>query len=350
MNSVVNRSIFFGITLSLLFTIVVSSIFLTAFPVDSWLMLWEKKIFELPFIIVTPVSSLLLGATTGLIIGFYWRKQLMEMESAVETLTQGGSNKIDEKTLHVAEINDVFQQLKELEKYIHEQTKRNQKLISERVEDQEEQIEKVISEERNRLARELHDSVSQELFAASMMVSAINESNPNGNEVMIKQLKQVEVVIQQAQLEMRALLLHLRPIALKDKTLKEGIKQLLDELKQKVPIEITWKMEQVALSRGVEDHLFRILQESVSNTLRHSKAHSLDILLIERDNNVILRVIDDGVGFQLEKSQSSSYGLTNMRERAAEIGANLRIISVPNEGTRLEVRVPIIEAEGEEND
>ena len=78
----------------------------------------------------------------------------------------------------------------------------------------------------------------------------------------------VEEMIHQSQLEMRALLLHLRPVALKNKTLQEGIEELLIELSQKVTMEIKWKVEDFPLDKGVEDHLFRILQESVSNTLK----------------------------------------------------------------------------------
>ncbi|MCG2963560.1 sensor histidine kinase, partial [Escherichia coli] len=83
-----------------------------------------------------------------------------------------------------------------------------------------------------------------------------------------KQLKMVEEMINQSQLEMRALLLHLRPAALKGKSLQEGITELLLELAQKVPMELKWNVEEFLLDKGVEDHLFRIAQESVSNALR----------------------------------------------------------------------------------
>ncbi|WP_272479975.1 sensor histidine kinase [Aquibacillus koreensis] len=322
----------------------------TLFPFNHWRELWYRKLFEVPFVIIILIITVLFAVMIGIFISLYWKKQLQIIEEAVRTLEQGTNAKLEGPIATNPELLPIFNKLKRVKDYILEQTKRSQNLISERVKNQEEEIEKVVSQERNRLARELHDSVSQELFAASMMVSAINEMLPNQSDITAKQLKQVETMIQQAQLEMRALLLHLRPVPLKDKTLKEGMKQLLGELKQKVPIEVQWEIEQVSLSRGVEDHLFRILQESVSNTLRHSKAHSLDILLMQRDNFVILRVADDGVGFEVEEHQASSYGLSNMKERAAEIGATLRIISVPNKGTRLEVRVPIIDAEDEAHD
>jgi NarL family two-component system sensor histidine kinase LiaS len=122
------------------------------------------------------------------------------------------------------------------------------------------------------------------------------------------------------------------------------------ELQQKVPMKIQWKIEPIPLNKGVEDHLFRILQESVSNTLRHAKATTLEVLLIKRDNLVILRVVDDGIGFNVEETKTGSYGLQNMHERAVEIGGTLQIVSVPNQGTRLEVRVPMLSLEGEADD
>src|SRR5699024_7093979 len=121
-------------------------------------------------------------------------------------------------------------------------------------------------------------------FAASMMMSAINEANQPENGTMKQQLFMIEKMINQSQLEMRALLLHLRPAALKGKSLFEGIEELLIELTQKVPMEIDWKVENLNVDKGIEDHLFRILQESVSNTLRHAKARTLHVMLIERDD------------------------------------------------------------------
>lgn len=226
-------------------------------------------------------------------------------------------------------------------------TKISQKIANEKAEDLENRIQEIVSQERNRLARELHDSVSQQLFAASMLMSALTETrietDENTNET--KQLNLVEEMIHQSQLEMRALLLHLRPVALKGKTLQEGAEELLMELMQKVPMSITWRIESFPIDKGVEDHLFRILQETLSNTLRHSKANALEVLLIQRENLIILRVVDDGIGFDVEQAKAGSYGLQNMHERAVELGGTLKIVSVENEGTRLEVKVPKIDAE-----
>ncbi|MFB1049708.1 sensor histidine kinase [Paraliobacillus sp. JSM ZJ581] len=346
----ISRSIIIGMLLSVLLTILLLTIFFLMYPVQNWLEVWEYAFWKIPFILFVLLVSLMFGASTGFMIGVFGRNQLEAIERGLNDLENSNTDVITRYDGPLEDVDYVMVQMKKVQLYIQEQTIRTQKLISERVENQQEKIEEVIIEERNRLARELHDSVSQELFAASMLVSAMNEMAISKTEEISKPLQQVETMIQQAQLEMRALLLHLRPIALKDNSLKMGMDQLLEELDQKIPIEMHWQVEDVSLSSGVEDHLFRMLQEAVSNALRHAKATAIDILLIRREYAVILRVLDDGIGFNLEEKQSSSYGLANMSERAAEIGGKLRIVSVPNKGTRIEVRVPIIDVEGDGND
>lgn len=213
-----------------------------------------------------------------------------------------------------------------------------QRLSNEKVETNDAIVQERLIEERQRLARELHDSVSQQLFAASMMLSALTEQQQN-NETK-RQLEQVEKVVQQTQLEMRALLLHLRPIALRNKTLAEGLSDLIQELQQKVYFHIEYKLEEIDLTKAEEDHLFRIAQEALSNTLRHAKASVVELLLVARDDYAILRIQDNGNGFDSEQDKSTSYGLKNIAERAVEIGCLYKIVSVPGEGTIVEVKVP----------
>ncbi|WP_262316311.1 sensor histidine kinase [Lacticaseibacillus parakribbianus] len=204
--------------------------------------------------------------------------------------------------------------------------------------------EQILTGERHRLARELHDSVSQQLFAAMMMLSAlrsvVTQTRPEAPE--LRQITTIETVINEAQAEMRALLLHLRPTTLEGKSLREGIIALLQELQTKIKIHITWELADVHLSAAVEDNLFRIVQELLSNTLRHAKAQNLEVYLRRIDTNVILRVVDDGVGFDPKtENTTGSYGLSNISERAASIGGAAKVISFPKQGTSVEIRVPL---------
>ncbi len=344
--SIVQRQIVWGISLSLFVFIFLSVSFFIAFPVYNWSELWERDLMDIPFIFFLPSVSIAIGILFGLGSGFYWRKQLQSIDDLLHEVEEGRSSQMENGISY----EPIVHRVRKIQKQIAEQAKASQKLANEKAEDQENRIQEIISQERNRLARELHDSVSQQLFAASMMMSAINETKQVESEDReAKQMKMVEEMIHQSQLEMRALLLHLRPVPLKGKTLQEGIEELLVELSQKVTMEIGWKVEEFPLDKGVEDHLFRILQESVSNILRHSKAKELEVLLIQRDNFIIMRVVDDGVGFDVEESKAGSYGLQNMHERAVEIGGTCKIISVKDKGTRLEVKVPLMR-KGESND
>lgn len=327
----------FAFGLILLFTVA----FFIVFPLSNWSDLWNRNFWDIPFAIFIPAASLVIGVLAGAASGYFWRKQLSIVDQSLRGLEEG--RKMESKGASpLQEIQLIENRIEKISGQIAEQAKLSQRLATEKVTDQEARIQEVISEERNRLARELHDSVSQQLFAASMMMSAINETQPDPAAPIAKQLQMIEAMIHQSQLEMRALLLHLRPIALKNKSLQEGIDELLSELSSKVTMEIAWKTEDFSLDKGIEDHLFRILQESVSNTLRHSKASKLEVLLIKRNELVIMRVADDGIGFQQEETKAGSYGIQNMYERALEIGGTLRIVSVKNKGTRLEVKVPLV--------
>lgn len=347
--SIIQRQIGWGILVAFLVFILLTLSFITAFPISSLKELWDRDLMDIPFILFVPSVSLAIGLVFGIISGAYWKKQFQSINQILHEVEEGRTLDVNE-ALFFDDMKPVIQRVKKIQRQIIEQAKLSQKLANEKAEDQENRIQEIISQERNRLARELHDSVSQQLFAASMLMSAINETKVPTDERETKQLKMVEGMIHQSQLEMRALLLHLRPVALKGKTLQEGIEELLIELSQKVTMEINWKVENFPLDKGVEDHLFRILQESVSNTLRHAKAKELEVLLIQRDDLVILRVVDDGVGFDTEESKAGSYGMQNMYERAVEIGGTIKIISVKHKGTRLEVKVPIMVKKGEAND
>lgn len=347
------RQILWGTAFSFLLFLFLTGSYFYIHPLNHWFELWERELLDIPFILLTATVSIGFGLLFGGFIGLYWRKQFQLIEGWLFDLEEGRFtlSKSDE---HTPELEPISIRVHRIQKQMSEKAMLSQRLATEKAEEQETKIQEIISQERNRLARELHDSVSQQLFAASMMMSAINETkalaSENTNEREAKQLKMVEEMIHQSQLEMRALLLHLRPVALKGKSLQEGIEELLIELKQKVTMTIIWKVENLQLDKGVEDHLFRILQESVSNTLRHSKASQLEVLLIKRDEMVIMRISDDGIGFDVNESKAGSYGLQNMYERAGEIGGSLKMVSLKNKGTKLEVKVPILNQAGEDDD
>lgn len=346
--SIFKRQLWLCIGIAAAVCLLVFGLYYWTFPPTDWSVLLEKKIYDIPFLLFVPVMSLMIGILSGIGSGLFYKSELSQLESTLRNVSVGDPIS-EEKIIKIKDFQDSLSKIKTIQTNMLNQAKRSQTLATEKAEEQEKRIQEMVMQERNRLARELHDSVSQQLFAASMLMSAINESGTFSDLPEQKQLQLIEDMIQQSQLEMRALLLHLRPVQLKNKSLKEGVDELLRELRQKVPFEVNWKVDDLTLEKGIEDHLFRILQESVSNTLRHAKAHMMEVYIIKYEHGVLMRIIDDGVGFAPDETKTGSYGLQNMRERAIEIGGTMKIVSVPNQGTRIEVRVPLMDV-GEQND
>ena len=285
---------------------------------------------------VTAAAMLILNRQAERKIG----EQLLMIQKAKHRLVKEDSpNWIMEAT--VVDLNDFYEQTAALSERLEKLSLEVQQLGSKPQFLGTETKEQVIQEERRRIARELHDSVSQQLFAAMMMISALNERADKFDEKEQKQLKMIEHVLSQAQSEMRALLLHLRPISLESKSLKAGIEGLLVELQTKVQMKIHWDIEDVKLPEGVEDHLFRIAQELLSNTLRHSHATTLEVYLRQIDSNVLFKIEDNGVGFNSEEILPGSYGINNMKERVQGLGGQVKIVSFPNQGTTIEIKIPL---------
>lgn len=301
---------------------------------EAWRLLIENRDFDIPLIALIAI----IAATISFFIALWMTIAVKLKENQTTRLVKKVAEPDFSQKLKKAN-GSLKKALRDANELIETQRTSLQRLSSEKVETNDAIVQERLLAERQRLARELHDSVSQQLFAASMLLSALTEQEQN--EHAQKQLAQVEKVVQQAQLEMRALLLHLRPVALRNKSLAEGLEDLIVELQEKVSVNIDYQIEEISLSKAEEDHLFRIAQEALSNTLRHAKATEVELLFIARDDLAIFRLQDNGLGFNSDGDKTSSYGLRNIAERAVEIGCTYKIVSVPNEGTIVEVKVPL---------
>ncbi|WP_164215115.1 sensor histidine kinase [Virgibacillus sp. YIM 98842] len=341
------KHVFTAVLFTLLISLVMVSFTFFVF-MDDWSLLFQQRVADISFLLLVVLIPVAAGIIIGIVTGVYWRQRLHRVEKQLLDISKG--HKLTSDLEQYKELDKIEYYMEQIQERIRVQQEKAQRLATDRAHEREKSLQEIVVQERNRLARELHDSVSQQLFAASMMMSAINDTKPPEDPEMKKQLKLVENMIHQSQLEMRALLLHLRPAALKGKSLQAGVKELLVELTQKVPMEVDWKIEDFHADKGVEDQLFRILQEGVSNTLRHAKATKLQVLLVERDETIILRSVDNGIGFDMEKTKMNAFGLQNMRERAEEIGGNFKVVSLPDKGTRLEVKIPNLTEEGGKDD
>ena len=206
--------------------------------------------------------------------------------------------------------------------------------------------EAIIEKERKRIARDLHDTVSQELFAAHMILSGVSQQALKlDREKMQTQLKSVSAILETAQKDLRVLLLHLRPVELEEKSLVEGIQILLKELEDKSDLKVSFKQNVSKLPKKIEEHIFRILQELISNTLRHAQASCLDVYLYQTDVEVQLKVVDNGIGFQLGSLDDLSYGLRNIKERVEDMAGTVQLLTAPKQGLAVDIRIPLLDKE-----
>ncbi|SFH60535.1 sensor histidine kinase [Pisciglobus halotolerans] len=323
---------------------------------EWYLTVFTHRFLYIPFVFYELAIAAILSGILIFFSYFRSRRQAEKIQQALEDLAKG--NYYAGESISRIPLED-FKETVVIQNISRDVVTIQQKLIQLSKEVQEyssqplmvDQLtkEEILEKERHRLARELHDSVSQQLFAAMMMLSALSEQMKDGDPVIKSQLERVEMIINESQSEMRALLLHLRPVKLEGKSLKDGIVQLLKELRTKIQMKLTWSIEDVSLPKGIEDHLFRIIQELLSNTLRHSKAKELEVYLDQIDQTISLRVLDDGVGFDPNIKKAGSYGLENIRERVSGMGGTCKIISFKNKGTSIEIKIPLVKG-SETND
>ncbi|NGZ76860.1 sensor histidine kinase [Saccharibacillus alkalitolerans] len=244
------------------------------------------------------------------------------------------------------EMEGLAEQLERVGKKWEEQVNSLQRLSTHNAQLAEQARVSAIVEERQRLARELHDAVSQQLFAISMTATAVGRTFEKDLARARRQVELIEEMASVAQSEMRALLLHLRPVYLEGKPLYQGLSELVREIQAKAQLEITLDMDAgLELVKGIENHLFRIVQEALSNTLRHAKADKMEIMIVRRSDALRMSLKDNGIGFELDEKKQSSYGLSLMQERVSEIGGSIRYITAPGKGTRIELTVPLVSGE-----
>ncbi|MBO2943915.1 sensor histidine kinase [Paenibacillus sp. F411] len=287
-----------------------------------------------------------LGVGYGFFQGYRVRRKLDRVRETLSDWEKSGVTAGSMPDVGDDEVGRLGEQLDRISKRWEEQVTSLQRLSTNNAQLAEQARITAIVEERQRLARELHDAVSQQLFAISMTATAVGRTLEKDFNKAQRQVALIEEMASVAQSEMRALLLHLRPVYLEGKALEQGLRELIRELEIKVPMEIQLEMDEgLMLVKGIENHLFRIVQEAMSNTLRHAKADKMDIRIHRKLNTVRVMLRDNGVGFELDEKKQASYGLSTMEERVIELGGAIQIITAPGKGTRIEITVPLLDEE-----
>jgi two-component system nitrate/nitrite sensor histidine kinase NarX len=197
-----------------------------------------------------------------------------------------------------------------------------------------------VLEERQRLARNLHDAVNQSLFSAGLIAEVLPRLWDQDQELARQSLEDLRKLTRGAMAEMRALLAELRPSTLTDAELGDLLRLLGNAFtgRTNTPVNLTL-VGQGVLPAGVQVATYRICQEALNNVAKHAKASVVEINLKHEDASIELSIRDDGRGFDLEQPAATGhYGLSMMRERAEAAGIQLSITSQPAQGVELTLR------------
>jgi len=189
--------------------------------------------------------------------------------------------------------------------------------------------------ERARIAREIHDAISQHLFALRMIAAGMRRADP-GNQ----QARAIERISEEALRDMQALLTELRPASPDGAGLAPALQQICAAYHDRLGLTVDASLDEVTVPAPVEHALLRVTQEACTNAVRHGHARRLAVSLTRQDGHVELAVRDAGAGFDPAAPQAGS-GLAHIQDRVAEVGGTVDIDSAPGRGTALTVRVPV---------
>ena len=221
------------------------------------------------------------------------------------------------------------------ERVVREQSERITQMVA----------EVAVAEERNRLARDLHDSVTQALYSQTLYAEAAIRQLDNGNlDRSADHLHRLRESAQQALREMRLLIFELRPPALEEAGLIAALQARLDAVEARTGVETVVNAPlELRLAPDIETGLYWIAQEALNNVLKHAGADRIEITLRQEPERVVLRIADNGVGMDVASVASHSkgtLGLRSMQERAANLGWQLTLDSAPGQGVIIEIEAP----------
>ena len=200
--------------------------------------------------------------------------------------------------------------------------------------------------ERNRLARELHDSVTQTIFSMTLITRSTLILQERAPEQVSEKLNQLQELAHNALSEMRTLIYQLRPLSVAEDGLYAVLERHINDLNQQNDLSITLESDgqSLPLEASLQQELFRIIQEALNNIIKHAQAKNASVAFEATETEVCVAIRDDGNGFDpAQPNQDRSHiGLDSMRERAQELGGKLDIKSKPGEGTEVTVTIPIV--------
>jgi signal transduction histidine kinase len=203
---------------------------------------------------------------------------------------------------------------------------------------------KAALEERQRLARELHDSVSQALYGIVLGASTARSLLDADPQKAAEPLDYALSLAEAGMVEMRALIFELRPESLATEGLVAALEKQAASLRARYGLDVRAELPaEPEAPLETKEALYRIAQEALHNVVKHAQARTVTLCLTRDGDDLVLEVADDGQGFEAGREFPGHIGQHSMRERAAQVGGDVELASAPGQGTRVTARVPIAE-------
>jgi len=276
------------------------------------------------------MSSSLKSKTKSVQLGVFGKRKNGEefpIESTISQTLIGG------KPQYTAVLRDITERRK-AEDNLHEMNRQLRGLSA--------SIQNVREKERKRIARELHDDLGQQLTGLKLDLSWISNRIKDGRVPSFEKIDDIRHQLDAAITSVRRISSELRPTILDDLGFGDAVNWQATEFAKKAGLNVTLKLEAKDVVQGdkITTALFRIVQESLTNIVRHASAKNVDIKLYQSENQLIMTITDDGIGMS-ETSRKEGFGLVGMRERVAELGGNFAILNSENSGTTIRVELSI---------
>ncbi len=195
-------------------------------------------------------------------------------------------------------------------------------------------------EEKIRIGRDLHDGVIQSLYAAGLTLQSAQVVAGKDPAAATRRIESTVDLINRTIAEIRAYIAGLSPLSVRGNSIARALEDIVDELRAEREVECTWAIDESAASRLSDDQItdtLQIVREATSNALRHGECQRLSVALRSEADDVVVRVEDNGRGFDPSHGRVGGHGLANMRARAERGGGRLQIDSAPTRGTQLEL-------------
>ncbi len=202
-----------------------------------------------------------------------------------------------------------------------------------------------IQAERMRISRDLHDAIAQRLFSLTVSTSALPDLIERDQADGVTQARMIAGIAEQTLLDLRGLLVNLRPSIVVQEGLPSALRQLCSdwESTHKTPVEVSMILRNEALAPGIENTLYYVAQEALNNVAKHAQASRVSVSILEKLHEIVMSITDDGQGIPTVRERPTGHqiGMVSMRERARSIGGELQVESEARRGTTILVKLPI---------